>query len=638
MRTTTTLFLLLMTISVFAQKKSYCPPSENKKAIKYFEQALEAKKSGDGFEKVKTLCNKALEEDSLYADPLQLLGDGAYSAKDLKTMELAYTKLLAVCLDAGEDPYYRLGMYQFDKKKYEAAILTLGGFIDFNSKKEDQNKTASQTISRAKLLMHPVPFNPIPLKNISGPNPEYLAVISPDQDLCFFTRRFEESKKGQLTPVSVEKFMMSKKVNGEFDPGIILPPPFNKSNSNNEGGATISIDNKHLFFTVNKNGNFDIYTSDETKGVWSEPKSIGDKVNDPKQWDSQPCIAKDGKTLYFASFRDTVTQTCDIFVTRKTADGTWSKAEPLSAAINTPGNEKSPFIHPDNKTLYFSSDYLQGMGGYDIFMSKLKADGTWSQPVNIGYPINTEADELGFFVSTDGKKGYYSSNNLKGAGGYDVYEFELPENAKPDRVLFIKGDLKDENHDAIPGATIELKNTATQDIIEVNYDTISGQFASVVLFDDDYIMTVKKQGYAFNSEYLSTSDSSISEPKKVDIELRKTEVGKAYTLNNILFEYNSTALNKQDQFIITDFADYLNLNPSLRVSIQGHTDNAGNPAGNLKLSEERAFAVFEFLGSLGISKARLSYKGFGESKPLVPNSTEEGRSLNRRTEFVIIAK
>jgi outer membrane protein OmpA-like peptidoglycan-associated protein len=431
--------------------------------------------------------------------------------------------------------------------------------------------------------------------------------------------------------------MMATRDKGEFNKGEPMPPPFNKAANGNEGGATVTIDNKHLFFTVNKAGNFDIYTSDEVKGKWTEPVSIGSNVNDPKLWDSQPSVAPDGKTLYFASFRDSINMTSDIYVTKKDDKGNWGKPQPLPAPINTKGNEKTPFMHPDNKTFYFSSDALPGMGGYDIYMSKLKEDGSWSTPINVGYPINTEADEVGFFVSTDGKKGYYASNSLKGIGGYDIYEFDLPEKVRPEKVLFIKGEVEGDK-EAIASAKIELKKAKGKENYEVTYDTLTGKYASVVAFNDDFMLTVKKQGYAYNSAYFSKEDSTLEAPKKVNLQLKKTEVGQSYKLNNILFSTNSSELNSQDKNILTDFSDYLKLNQGLKVAIQGHTDNSGSPADNMKLSEDRAKSVFDFLSQNGIEKSRLSYKGFGETKPVASNDIEEGKAQNRRTEFVILSK
>lgn len=619
-----------------AQHTLKCPGTENKKAEKHLDEAREARKKKKPFEDIRGLVNRAVAEDSSWAEPWKYLGDlaGTYRHPDIQ--KEAYEKYLGICPDSEPEIYYRLGLLYFEAKEFDKAIQSFESFLDFDKVKEENVRDAQTRIQRAGLMKNPVPFNPQLVKEISTADPEYLAVISPDQELCFFTRRFDEQKRGSLTAASVEKFMIAKKSGEQFTKGEPMPLPFNKGSSNNEGGASVSIDNKHLYFTVNRNGNFDIYTSDENNGKWTEPKSIGDQVNDPRQWDSQPCISPDGRTLYFASMRDSVNKTSDLYFTKRKG-GVWGKPEPL-AELNTPGNEKTPYLHPDNTTLYFSSDGLPGMGGYDIYFSRMLKDGKWSAPENIGYPINTEADEIGFFVSTDGKHGYFSSNSLQGSGGYDIYSFELPETAKPNKVLFIKGELKSDSVGAPFNVEIALKNTMTDESMEVDYDTITGKYASVVRFDQDYIMTVKKQGYAYNSAYFSKLDSSLIAPRTIDMELRKTEVGKAYRLNNILYEKNSADLRHQDSIIIREFSRYLKENPTINVAIHGHTDSDGNDNDNLVLSEARARSVYNLIIQSGIEMKRISYKGYGETFPVADNQTAEGRSLNRRTEFLITGK
>lgn len=611
-----------------------CPDTDNRKALKYLDEAREARKKKAPQAEVREKVLKAAAEDTSWAAPWKYLGDYGHSASNNAYIREGYEAYLQRCPDSEPDVYYRLGILHYNEKEFDRAIANFRSFLDFDKVKEENQRDAQQRIIRAELMSHPVPFNPKLLRDISTADPEYLAVISPDQELCFFTRRFEELKRGALTPVSVEKFMIAKKEGEEFDKGEPMPLPFNKGSSNNEGGASISIDNKHLYFTTNKNGNFDIYTSDEVNGKWTEPRNVSPNINDPKLWESQPCISPDGKRLFFASFRDSVNKTSDLYVSTKT-DNDWSKPSPLS--INTTGNEKTPYLHSDGITLYFSSDGYPGMGGYDIYYTRFE-NGKWSEPKNLGYPINTEADEIGFFVSTDGRNGYFSSNSLQGSGGYDIYGFELPVEVRPAKVLFIKGELKEEGSGPPYDSQIELKNVRTDEKLEVNYDSLTGKYASVVLFDDDYIMTVKKKGFAYNSIYFNEVDTTLDFPKTINLRMRKTEVGESYTLNNILFERNSAVPHQQDSTILKDFAEYLNENKSLQVAIQGHTDDEGNDQDNLLLSEERAKAVMQMLVQGGVDASRITYKGFGETKPLSDNTTPEGRALNRRTEFLVTKK
>jgi len=607
--------------------------------VKYFEQAQEAKKNRKDFKIVLSLAEKAAESDTGFAEPYRLIGDVAYSKKDYNAMKESYENAIARCPDIGFVPYYRLASLAYDKKQYEEAVKNFRTFLEFGDAPEQMMKDAELKIFRAGLYQNPVPFDPEPLEGVCTADPEYMPAISPDLDYFFFTRRYELSTRNSLTPMSVEKFMISERVNGIFTKGEPMPLPFNKGTSNNEGSASISIDNKHLFFTTSINGNFDISYSDKTwENKWGEIKNLGEEVNDPRQWDAQPCISPDGNSLYFASYRDSVNQTSDLYVTRRLAGGTWSKAHKLSEKINTNGNEKGPFIHPDNKTLYFSSDSLPGLGGYDIFLSRKDENGNWGAPVNLGYPINTESDEVGFFVSTDGRKAYFASNKINGRTNYDIYFFDLHEKVRPEQVLFLKGELRDDNNMVPLAAKIELKNIATQETINIDYDSLTGKYASVVLFDNDYILTTRKEGYAFNSTYLSKTDSLLSVPVKLDVGLKKIEVGNSYPLNNILFEKNSTILSNEARVMIANFVEFLKQTPNVKVLIQGHTDDMGNTSDNQALSDGRAKAVYEYIVQAGISPGRVSSKGFGESKPLAPNTSEENRAKNRRTEFLILNK
>lgn len=628
--------LLLGTVFVRAQDLKLCPVPESKKAVKLFDEAKDARKAKKDYQQIKELLNESIEEDSAYAQPLLMLGDMAYLKKDWQTMKKSYSRLIQVCPDADATAYYRLGTYLYDTKKYDEAVPFLKSYLQFGTADEEKNKECETLLFRAKMIANPVPFKPEIVKGISTPDPEYLAVISPDDAFCYFTRRYDEGKKGSLTPASVEKFMVSaRQPGGEFEKGEPMPLPFNQFAVNNEGGATVSKDNRYLFFTRNDNGNFDLFYSEKVKGKWGEIKNLGPNVNDNKQWDSQPSLASDGKTLYYATYRDSVFGTSDIYKTVRD-NGSFSKGTPLP--FNTNGNEKSPFIHPDNTTLYFSSDSLPGMGGFDIFMIKKGENGSWGKPVNLGYPINTEADEVGFFVSTDGSKGYFASNKLSGSGGYDIYSFDLPADKRPEKVLFVKGQLKDENDEIPLAAKIELRNIGTSEIIDVEYDTLTGNYASVVLFNSDYIMTVKKEGHAYNSQYFAESDTAAGMIINADLDVRKINVGEAYKLNDILFPTNSAVLTQSSKNIILDFAAFLRENKNVTVSIHGHTDSEGDASFNMKLSTDRAKSVYDFLVSSGISASRLSYKGFGQTMPVAPNDTEEGKSKNRRTEFVVVGK
>ena len=627
--------LILITLDAFSQQG--CPPSQNKKATAYFKDAQTLYQSRRDYDKARMLIQKAIEEDPEYADAYLLSGYLAQKKRDYKSMGEMLGKAIEHCENIDPEAYFQLGWLEYDMKKYKEAEKHLNRFLEFDKINEEHGTKANELLVRAKLYANPVPFDPKPVAGISTADPEYLAIISPDDDYIFFTRRYDQAQKGLITTTSVEKFMQAKRTNGVFDKGGPMDYPFNQKAIGNEGGATITIDNKHLFFTVNKDNNYDIYYSDWNATYWDDITNMGPNVNDPKQWDSQPSVSADGNTLYFASARDSLTG-IDIYVTHRDEKGKWSKAQKLPPPINTNGNDKAPFIHQDSRTLYFSSDSLPGLGGYDIFMSRMDDKGNWTTPVNLGYPINTENDEVGFFTSTDGKYGYFSSNNMKGSSGYDVFSFELDPKVRPGPVMLQKGEFKADGSDSLVAATIELKNTFTNELTRINVDSVTGQYAFVASLDHDVIMTVKKKGYAFESEYISANDSSNIGPVKKNILLEKIDVGKSYTINDILFATNSYQINDTIKAVVNEFSDYLTQNPKLTVTIEGHTDNVGNPTDNLILSQNRAKSIYDYLITRGIDKTRLSFKGYGETKPIASNSSADGRAKNRRTVFKVIAK
>ncbi|MCX6297013.1 MAG: OmpA family protein, partial [Bacteroidetes bacterium] len=314
--------------------------------------------------------------------------------------------------------------------------------------------------------------------------------------------------------------------------------------------------------------------------------------------------------------------------------------------INTSGDEKSAFIHSDFQTLYFSSDGLPGVGGFDIFFSKKGPDGKWGEPKNIGIPINTARDDLGFFVSTDGHLGYFASNepsrtNGKSVGKYDIFSFELYKEARPDEVAFFKGKIEDFGHGEPTGFKVEVKDVVTNKITEGMVDTITGNYAVVVntKVKNDLIISVKKDNYAFNSKLIKKDSLINSKPVKLDLEVDSIQVGKTYTLNNIYYKTNSADLDPSSAVVIDEFADFLKAHPTIKIEVRGHTDNVGDAKSNLSLSTDRAFSVRDLLISKGINEKRLiNFKGYGASMPIANNTTEAGRAKNRRTEFVIIEK
>jgi outer membrane protein OmpA-like peptidoglycan-associated protein/tetratricopeptide (TPR) repeat protein len=658
-------FFILLNGVTFSQDEEIPCKVENKKAEKAFKEGMQARKSGNTSDALKYF-NEAIDNEPEYAAAYYEIGSiflkknamSQYTGKNyLTSVKRNYRKVVEICPSLDIEVYFILGDIYLEENKYDSTIYYMSEFIKDPDKIKNSAEFdhADSVVNYAKtmkeLISKKVQFNPVYVKNISTPVDEYLPLISPDNEMALFVRRMKKEKSkndGPGTPVEnyQEKFMYSERgSDGEFDSGKEMPYPFNTNE--NQGAATITLNNNILYFVfcdyVKKTGyyNCDICESERKDNIWGEIKNLGPKVNKEDTWESQPSVSSDGKTLYFISDRPGGYGGYDIYSTTKDSAGKWTMPVNLGPNINTSGNEKTPYIHTDDQTLYFSSTGWPGLGGYDIYYSKKGKDGKFGKPINLGYPINTTADDVGFTVSTDGHYGYFASNKYNGPGGWDVYSFELYSAARPEAVRLVSGNIKDIAKNEPASAKMELKNVETKKITEIPVDSATGRYILATLVHDDYIITVKKDDYAYTSKYISKQDTEvpIAETKvKVDFDIKPIAVGESYRLNDIHFAYGSAELTQDSKLIIDDFVMYLNDHPTMKVAIHGHTDNVSGADFNLKLSEDRAKAVYDYMVSNGIDASRLSHKGFGLTQPVATNDTEEGRALNRRTEFVIIEK
>jgi len=641
--------LILQNNAIAQVELGECDQDKSEKAAVQIDKALKAINNKD-MKMASIYINNAFQMQENNAHALYLAGEVAIREKNLLKAEAHWTKLLAICPSYKGDLYFFLGIIYMENGKSSKADEFLSKFLEQKDRERGYDKDAKAALkeirTKDELTKNPVPFNPVPVLNISTPADEYLAIISPDEELCFFTRRSEKQDKyaGPAgTKRTVEEFSLAKKSNGKFTIGDPLKDPFNTKY--NEGGATITANNNELYFTVceiDGKGyqNCDIYYSISDNGLWREIKPMGAHINKPDSWESQPSVSANGDLLYFVSNRKGGKGGLDIYVCHRLPNGEWGEPENLGDQINTAKNEKSPFLHSDSQTLYFASDGHPGLGGYDIFYVK-KQNGEWEDPINIGYPINTASDEIGLFVSLNGKKGYFNSNKLRGKGGWDLYEFDLYEAARPEKVALVKGTLRDENNEVPQDAELEVKNLKTKEVTKIAVDKQTGDYAAVVQVkkDENVIIKVNKKGTAFTSKLITEDDQADENGVvRADLEVNPIKIGKEYRLNDINFATNSFELSANAMQIIDEFILFLKDNPTVKVDIQGHTDDVGNDNDNLTLSRNRAQVVYKYLMENNISASRLSHHGFGKERPIANNTSEAGRALNRRTVFVITAK
>ncbi|WP_430403008.1 OmpA family protein [Fluviicola sp.] len=661
--------------SFYAQEEDpscLAPSKKTQKLIDAGKNAADGKTASENFA-------KAIEAEPENAGPYYEFGMYAYLAgmkyyetvanpatgdrSFLKAEEL-FEKAAELCPDYHSNIYYYLGVINYTQEQKEIAIKWFEKFVAFKNNDNsrygeeytkqlaDVKKLLASQKEETEMLSKQVPFNPKKVPNVSTGNDEYFPMISPDNLLMFFTRKQDMKNLGDIVSNVQEVYTYSIRTDEgiSFDGGKAFPKPFNNGTFQSYGAATMSVDNKEMIICACKktevNGqpymNCDLYSTTYQKTgpnpsdyQWSELVNLGPKINSADGWEGQPSMSADGNTLFYTANRAS-TKDNDVFIVRRNADGTWGAPKPFDE-INTAGKDKSPFLHQDSETLYFVStvsDDRKGAGGLDIFYMR-EENGVWSKPKNIGYPINSKEDELGIFVSTDGKLAYFSS---KQQGNWDIYGFELYEEARPKAVTIIKGDLKDPTGKPIENATIEVAYENSDKVEQVRVNGNDGKFAVVVKTDkpQDIMVSVKKEGAAFDSKLITKEEIAKKENRVNNkLEVKELKVGEAYTINDILYDYNSDVLSTKSRFILREFSRFLKSNPTIKIMIQGHTDSDGDDAKNLDLSDRRAKGVKTYLVSLGIEDDRLEAKGLGETKPKVANDTPENKAKNRRTEFLI---
>ncbi|MFL2664064.1 MAG: OmpA family protein [Crocinitomicaceae bacterium] len=428
----------------------------------------------------------------------------------LKKAAYYYQISIQKCASYNHKSYYNLGNIFFSMRKDKEALFCYKSLVEFeqkypqrtngNYKREKTNalKIIEGLEFEDKMRANPVPFSPAIVNRVSTELDEYFPMISPDNDLLFYSRKVDRARLGDIANNVVEEFTISYKEGSSntFTAGKALDDPFNDGTFNNYGSATLSVDNREMIICACKKEriyrqnylNCDLYvTKFKRTGEggndfqWSPLVNLGENINTKDGWEAQPSLSSDGQTLFFTSIRKG-SRDNDIYISEKQADGTWGKARPFEE-INTAGKDKSPFFHQDGETLYFVSSTSQerrGMGGLDIFYIRRDGD-SWTKPQNIGYPINSPEDELGIFVSTSGRIAYFSSFK---DGDWNIYAFNLYKEARPEEVIIVKGSLANNEGEFVADANISIHYDDTGQKQEVKVNRDDGSYAAAVKVND----------------------------------------------------------------------------------------------------------------------------------------------------------
>lgn len=586
------------------------------------------------------LLKQALQKDNEFAEAHLRIGS-AYRAMNNFAQALSHYQQ-AVLLKPNDKSflgaYYALAELYFQKGDYAKARELTDKIISYQPLPKnivrDVNALVANVEFASEKIKDPLSFDPKPLPaNINKFGLQYFPVLTADQQHLIFTRRI-----GPGAQYDEDIFISKKDVTGNWGDPVSISNNINTEN--NEGTSTISADGRTLIFTSCLGregfGSCDLFISYKEGDTWSEPENMGNKINS-REWESQPSLSADGRTLYFVSTRQGGLGNRDIWVSKLGVNKEWSVPQNLGPSVNTEDEEVSPFIHANGQTLYFASKGFPGFGGYDIYVTELTAEG-WSSPENLGYPLNNADDQVSLFITADGEKGYYSYERRTQQDYVSVlYEFDVPPSIQiANKTSLVTGKVYDQETKKVLKAPVELYNLATEELVaKVSSDSLTGEYLMVLTEGSEYALYVNKENYLFESISFDNLNSDSAGQINIDFYLKPVKAGASTVLNNIFFDTDQYELKEKSKTELNKLISFLERNPSVKIHIIGYTDDVGSKSYNDDLSLNRANEVYNFLIDNNIPSQRLTFKGLGSSNPIVPNDSEKNRQLNRRIEFSI---
>ncbi|WP_460979701.1 OmpA family protein [Spirosoma knui] len=624
--------LLLSSLSSFAQ---------NAKAKELYAQSIKLfgeRKANDAI----PFMEQAVKLDPNFSDAYLKLGQLYEFTKRFEPAIVAYRNAIKLQPDnaASGAAYQSLSNTLLRLGRYSEAIPYLEKFQTMFAPQSAQAQRVGRQLETARFgqeaLQRPQTVDPKPLSSVLQTTPsQYFPVLTADEQTLVFTA---------LKPEGDED-LMTATFNGEtWSPPTSLSPDINTPD--NEGTASLSADGRTLVFTACQGrkgfGSCDLYLSRKTGSDWSAPENLGPIVN-TGYYESQPSLSADGRRLYFVSDRPGGKGRRDIWRSDLATDGSWADPVNIGAPVNTAYNEASPFIHANGQSLFFASEGHVGMGGYDLFVSDTGPSGTWSEPTNLGYPINTSEDQASLFVAANGTRAYYSYEEQKDGVSQKsrLYTFDLPESLRErvKSVSYLKGVIADAKTKKPLSATVELIDLKTNQVVSrVQADAQTGQYTAVLPSGGEYALYVSVPGYLFKSLSFDFTQKTKGDGMSLSVPLEPVTTGSAAkeTLNNLFFESGRYDLADKSRTELDRLSAFLQTNPGVSVEIAGHTDDKGDAAANLTLSQKRAQAVVAYLTQAGIDAKRIRAVGYGKTRPVAPNTTEENRRLNRRIEWRVL--
>lgn len=630
-------FFILVSSGMQAQKSA----SAAKKIESLYQEALTLSQQGNSAKSAQQL-QEILKIDSTWYMAHFALADLSHEAGRIGEEIISLRSGLAFSGDSYPAGFKFLAEALYKNGEYSEAKSSMDHYAVLKKALNPAEKFLRESCDfSVNAVSHPVIYQPVnPGDSINTTAEEYWPSLNAESNELVFTRLETMDGNGNRIVRPQEDFYCSEYEGTGWHKAKPLGPPVNTDE--NEGAQTLSADGRLLIFTgcgrADGTGSCDLYLSVSKNGTWTVPVNMGEPVN-TGAWESQPALSADGETLYFVSSRKGGKGNMDIWKAVKTAitsDGLPVFGNVANVGeINTAGNDFSPFLHADGHTLYFATDGLPGLGGKDIFRTRMK-NGSWQSPVNMGFPINSNRNEDGLTVEISGEKAWFASARDPRMGR-DIFYFTLPDSLRPDPVSYLKGVITDAVSGRRLTADITLTDLKTRKIVRRIYpEENEGEFLVCLPSGINYGLSINRKGYLFASENISLADVYTRQsPRSVTVRLQPVAPGAFTTLKNIFFETNSWQLLEESQNQLNEMEQFMKQNPGIVMEVVGHTDNVGTAAYNLELSGKRADAVVRELKKRGIEPWRIGSKGAGFTVPVGDNSTEEGRRSNRRTEFLI---
>ena len=616
--------------------QGYDPANFKQKVNDAYRQAIENLQFGE-WEKGKTALQAIVKSNPAYADGwLSLMGafgerkiydSAALSFETAWPIDTAYAReyLLSYSINLA-------GMGKFDKAKEAVSKFLSIPRLNDRSRKAGEYRLGCYQFALDFATSHPNRSSILALENlgekVNSSSSEYYPSFTIDDSILVFTRRTGGQREDFFQCLqSPNGYTKAEPVKGDLN-----VPPY-------KGGIQISADAELLVFAgdfpQSGYGNFDIYACEATPDGWSLPLNLGEKVNS-EGWDSGPSLSPDKQALFFSSNRPGGFGGKDLYVCYRGTDGKWGKAMNLGASINTAADELAPYFHVDNRTLYFTSGGHPGYGNTDLYFAQRQPDSSWTKPQNLGFPINTIEDDGSLVIAPNGQTAFFASARAEGFGGLDLYKFQLPEDVRPPKTGWIKGQVFDASTKKGLPSAIQLKDLNSGALLQRIITDETGRYLVTLPEGSRYFFTVDRKGYLYFSKQFNLEKGNEDSTYVLDIPLQSIAKDATLELRNVYFETNAFVLDPLSYPELDKLVQMLVDNPELKVEIGGHTDNTGNSQDNMVLSANRAKAVKDYLVKKGVKEGRLSSKGYGSTKPVQSNDTETGRSANRRTEVKVL--